>query len=129
MKEIDTLYQSVDVHDMFARVVRTYDLLNHLFSFNVDRIWRARVVRMAELPPQGRVADVATGTADLAIAFARAHADCTASASSLFTEMRFLFRWRAAASTSRPLRSGCAISPILPQACARWSAWYGRAAG
>lgn len=76
MKDIDTLYRSVDVHDMFARVVKTYDLLNHLFSFNVDRLWRARVVRMAELPPDGRVADIATGTADLAIAFARAHTDC-----------------------------------------------------
>jgi len=76
LSDLDTLHQSVDVHDMFSRVVKTYDLLNHVFSFNVDRLWRSRVVRMAALPANGKVVDVATGTADLAIAFARAHADC-----------------------------------------------------
>ncbi|WP_455382741.1 bifunctional demethylmenaquinone methyltransferase/2-methoxy-6-polyprenyl-1,4-benzoquinol methylase UbiE [Salinispira pacifica] len=76
MKDLDTLYRSVDVHDMFSRVVPTYDLLNHLFSFNVDRLWRSKIVRMARLPSEAHVLDVATGTADLAIAFARAHDDC-----------------------------------------------------
>ncbi len=76
MNDLDTLHESVDVHDMFSRVVKTYDLLNHLFSFNIDRVWRSRVVRLAAVPRNGKVVDVATGTADLAIAFARAHADC-----------------------------------------------------
>ena len=87
MKDIDTLYQSIDVHDMFSRVVRTYDLLNHLFSFNIDRAWRARVVRMANLAPGSRVADIATGTADLAIAFARACRDCRVSGLDVVSEM------------------------------------------
>ncbi|HUX49925.1 MAG TPA: ubiquinone/menaquinone biosynthesis methyltransferase [Spirochaetia bacterium] len=75
-ESIDTLYQSVDVHDLFARVVKTYDLLNHVFSFNIDRAWRTRAVKAAALPANARVLDVATGTADLAIAFARRHPDC-----------------------------------------------------
>ncbi len=87
MKDIDTLYQSIDVYDMFSRVVRTYDLLNHLFSFNIDRAWRTRLVRVATLAPGSRVADIATGTADLAIAFARACRDCGVSGVDFVSEM------------------------------------------
>jgi len=87
LKDIDTLYKSTDVHDLFSRVVRTYDLLNHLFSFNIDRTWRTRLVRMANLAPGSRVADVATGTADLAIAFARAFRDCRVSGVDFVREM------------------------------------------
>jgi len=87
LKDIDTLYQSIDVHDMFSRVVRTYDLLNHLFSFDIDRAWRTRLVRMANLAPGSRVADIATGSADLAIAFARACRDCKVSGVDFVSEM------------------------------------------
>ena len=87
MKDIDTLYQSTDAHEMFSRVVRTYDLLNHLFSFNIDRTWRTRLVRMANLAPGSRVADIATGTADLAIAFARSCRDCRVSGLDFVSEM------------------------------------------
>lgn len=87
MKDMGTLYQSVDVHDMFSRVVKTYDLLNHVFSFNIDRVWRSRVVRMTGLPPEARVLDVATGTADLAIAFARVHPDCRVTGVDFVEEM------------------------------------------
>ncbi len=72
---------------MFSRVVRTYDLLNHLFSFNIDRTWRTRLVRMANLPPGGRVADIATGTADVALAFAQACPDCRVSGIDFVSEM------------------------------------------
>lgn len=72
---------------MFSRVVRSYDLLNHLFSFNIDRAWRTRLVRMANLAPGSRVADIATGTADLAIAFARACRDCRVSGVDFVSEM------------------------------------------
>ena len=33
------------VRGMFARVARRYDVANHLLSFNIDRLWRARTVR------------------------------------------------------------------------------------
>lgn len=56
---------------MFDRIAPRYDLLNRALSFGLDVGWRKRVV--AELPAgRGlRVLDVATGTADLAIALAR----------------------------------------------------------
>jgi demethylmenaquinone methyltransferase/2-methoxy-6-polyprenyl-1,4-benzoquinol methylase len=59
---------------MFARVARRYDVANHLLSFNIDRLWRARTVRrvrpMLERP-DARVLDICCGTGDLTLALAR----------------------------------------------------------
>jgi len=56
---------------MFSTIAHRYDLLNHVLSFNADRAWRRALVRTAEVAPGARVLDVATGTGDVAIAFAR----------------------------------------------------------
>ena len=32
------------VRDMFGQVAPRYDLLNHLLSANIDKLWRARTV-------------------------------------------------------------------------------------
>ena len=59
------------VRDMFGQVAPRYDLLNHLLSFNIDKLWRAATVR--HLKPilqraDARVLDMCCGTGDLAIA-------------------------------------------------------------
>lgn len=56
---------------MFDAIAQRYDLLNRLISFGVDQRWRARTVRAVGDAP--RVLDLATGTADLAIALAEAN--------------------------------------------------------
>jgi demethylmenaquinone methyltransferase / 2-methoxy-6-polyprenyl-1,4-benzoquinol methylase len=59
------------VRGMFGRIAPRYDLLNHLLSMNIDRLWRARTVsRVAEIlkRPGAQVLDVACGTGDLTIA-------------------------------------------------------------
>jgi len=56
---------------MFTAIARRYDLLNHMLSFNVDRHWRRMLVTVARTRPGERVLDVATGTGDVAIEFAR----------------------------------------------------------
>ncbi|HEX5430701.1 MAG TPA: bifunctional demethylmenaquinone methyltransferase/2-methoxy-6-polyprenyl-1,4-benzoquinol methylase UbiE [Bryobacteraceae bacterium] len=59
------------VRDMFGRVARRYDLLNHLLSFNLDKRWRARTVKRvaaAFARPDARVLDLACGTGDLMLA-------------------------------------------------------------
>jgi len=53
---------------MFADVAARYDLFNHLFSLNIDRLWRRRTVKRLHhvlSKPDALVLDVACGTGDL----------------------------------------------------------------
>lgn len=56
---------------MFAAIASSYDLNNRLHSLWMDQYWRSIAVRMAMLKPQDQVVDVACGTGDLSLRFAR----------------------------------------------------------
>ncbi len=60
-----------EVRQMFDRTSRTYDFLNHLFSFTIDKAWRRRLVRKSGAHGGCRVLDLCTGTGDAAIYFAK----------------------------------------------------------
>ncbi len=56
------------VRGMFGNIAGRYDLLNHLLSFNLDRLWRAHTVkRVAHVlaRPDARVLDLCCGTGDV----------------------------------------------------------------
>ncbi len=56
------------VEEMFDNISDRYDLLNHLLSANIDKIWRRNTIRkLREFRPK-TVLDIATGTGDFAIA-------------------------------------------------------------
>ena len=56
---------------MFDRISPKYDMLNHLLSFNIDKVWRRKTAKtVAQFSPQ-TILDLATGTADLAIQLAK----------------------------------------------------------
>jgi demethylmenaquinone methyltransferase/2-methoxy-6-polyprenyl-1,4-benzoquinol methylase len=57
---------------MFASIAGRYDLLNHLLSLNIDRLWRRYTTRVVPPEPGVPVLDCCTGTADLALAYHRA---------------------------------------------------------
>ena len=62
------------VRQMFSAVAPRYDLLNHLLSCNVDRLWwrrAARTFRGILSRPEARVLDLCCGTGDLALALRR----------------------------------------------------------
>jgi demethylmenaquinone methyltransferase/2-methoxy-6-polyprenyl-1,4-benzoquinol methylase len=59
------------VQKMFAAIAPSYDLNNRLHSFWRDQAWRRRAVKLAGLKPMDSVVDVACGTGDLTLAFAR----------------------------------------------------------
>ena len=59
------------VEQMFDNIAPTYDRLNHVLSFNIDRLWRRRVMRIVRCQHPKVVMDIATGTGDLAIAMAK----------------------------------------------------------
>ncbi len=63
------------VRQMFGRVARRYDLLNHLLSFQMDRYWRWRTVRRLRPlleRPEAVVIDLCCGSGDLTLALGRA---------------------------------------------------------
>lgn len=64
------------IKKMFNSISGTYDLLNHLFSLNIDASWRKKTVNsVKELSPQ-KILDVAAGTFDLSLSFAKKFKEC-----------------------------------------------------
>jgi demethylmenaquinone methyltransferase/2-methoxy-6-polyprenyl-1,4-benzoquinol methylase len=66
---------SRQVREMFTQIAPRYDLLNHLLSLQLDRLWRARVARRLRAildRPDAVVLDLCCGTGDLAFSLARA---------------------------------------------------------
>jgi len=59
------------VQQMFAAIAPSYDLNNRLHSLWMDQRWRRKAVKLAALKVDDRVVDVACGTGDLTLAFAR----------------------------------------------------------
>jgi demethylmenaquinone methyltransferase / 2-methoxy-6-polyprenyl-1,4-benzoquinol methylase len=64
---------SRQVRQMFSRIAPRYDFLNHFLSFEMDRLWRARVVNHLGPILVGKfpvVLDLCCGTGDLGLAIA-----------------------------------------------------------
>lgn len=64
---------SQKVREMFTDIAPRYDLLNHLLSLQLDRLWRARAARLLQSilgRPDALVLDLCCGTGDLAFALA-----------------------------------------------------------
>jgi len=68
-----TRERAAAVRGMFGAIAPRYDLLNHLLSLNVDRLWRRRTVArlLAGRPPGGVYLDACAGPLDLSLALAR----------------------------------------------------------
>ena len=62
------------VRDMFTSIAPRYDLLNHVLSFNIDRLWwkrTARVFAHVLSQPNAKVLDLCCGTGDMTFALQR----------------------------------------------------------
>ena len=71
-------FQTVDerekarrVRGVFDSVASRYDVMNDLMSLGMHRIWRHYTVTVADVRPGHQVLDIAGGTGDLALAFAK----------------------------------------------------------
>jgi demethylmenaquinone methyltransferase/2-methoxy-6-polyprenyl-1,4-benzoquinol methylase len=59
------------VREMFTAIAPRYDLLNHVLSFNIDRMWwrrTARTFRDILVQPDARILDLCCGTGDMTFA-------------------------------------------------------------
>lgn len=55
------------VEQMFDNIAHSYDLLNHLLSFGIDRHWRRAALEMLKPHAPKKLLDMATGTGDFAL--------------------------------------------------------------
>jgi demethylmenaquinone methyltransferase/2-methoxy-6-polyprenyl-1,4-benzoquinol methylase len=56
------------VREMFGSIATRYDLANHMLSCGIDFYWRARAAKIVDAWHPRTIADLATGTGDLALA-------------------------------------------------------------
>ena len=59
------------VRGVFDSVASRYDVMNDLMSAGLHRVWKAYTVMVANVRDGSRVLDIAGGTGDLALAFAK----------------------------------------------------------
>jgi demethylmenaquinone methyltransferase / 2-methoxy-6-polyprenyl-1,4-benzoquinol methylase len=64
--------KKAEVRSMFNNIASTYDGLNRVLSLGIDQLWRKKLITRLKAHSPSSVLDVATGTADLAIAEAQA---------------------------------------------------------
>ncbi|HZD31984.1 MAG TPA: ubiquinone/menaquinone biosynthesis methyltransferase [Candidatus Angelobacter sp.] len=70
----DEASAALAVRDMFGSIAGKYDLLNHVLSMNVDRLWWNRTARTFDailVRPGARVLDLCCGTGDMTFALHR----------------------------------------------------------
>lgn len=59
------------VEAMFDNIAHSYDKLNHLLSWDIDRGWRKKAIKQLEPYKPKAMLDIATGTGDFAILAAK----------------------------------------------------------
>lgn len=59
------------VAEVFSSVASRYDIMNDLMSMGLHRVWKAFTIELSGVREGSRVLDVAGGTADLSLAFAK----------------------------------------------------------
>jgi demethylmenaquinone methyltransferase/2-methoxy-6-polyprenyl-1,4-benzoquinol methylase len=64
----DMIAKPAYVREMFGSIARRYDLANHVLSCGIDFYWRARAANIVAGWRPRNIADLATGTGDLALA-------------------------------------------------------------
>ena len=80
------------VREMFGSIARRYDVANHVLSCGIDFYWRARAADIVASWQPGRIADLATGTGDLALALQKKLPDAEITGVDFLPEMLELAR-------------------------------------
>jgi demethylmenaquinone methyltransferase / 2-methoxy-6-polyprenyl-1,4-benzoquinol methylase len=70
-KTVDETDKARHVRGVFDSVASKYDVMNDLMSMGLHRVWKRYTVMVADLREGHQVLDIAGGTGDLAMAFAK----------------------------------------------------------
>ena len=70
-QQVPETEKSARVREVFKSVAPSYDVMNDLMSGGMHRVWKRFAVDLANVKPGEKVLDVASGSGDLALAFAK----------------------------------------------------------
>ncbi len=70
-KTVEESEKARQVAQVFHSVAQRYDVMNDFMSLGLHRIWKAFTIEQSGARPGNRVLDIAGGTADLSLAFAK----------------------------------------------------------
>ena len=70
-REVAEAEKAARVGEVFSSVATSYDRMNDMMSLGMHRLWKRFAVAMADVRPGDRILDVASGSGDLALAFAK----------------------------------------------------------
>ena len=70
-REVPEAEKGAHVGRVFTSVAQDYDRMNDLMSLGMHRLWKHFAIGMADVKPGQKVLDVASGSGDLALAFAK----------------------------------------------------------
>jgi demethylmenaquinone methyltransferase / 2-methoxy-6-polyprenyl-1,4-benzoquinol methylase len=70
-EKVEETQKAQKVAGVFHSVANKYDIMNDVMSFGLHRIWKMFTISLANVLPGQRVLDIAGGTGDLALAFAK----------------------------------------------------------
>lgn len=90
-------HKAAYVQEMFDRIAPRYDLMNRVMTLGRDQAWRRLLIQRAGVKPGAKVLDIATGTADIALA-ARAAGATQVVAADFSREMLVYARAKIAAT-------------------------------
>ena len=101
--------------DLFTRIARQYDTINHLMTGWQDIRWRRAAVKKLQLPPSGTLLDIGSGNGQIIQEAARQYPGCRCVAADLTQAMMIIGRqrtkevnahWSSADSTYLPFPEG-----------------------
>src|ERR1043166_2573027 len=92
MTNSGTATEPTRVRQMFGTIARRYDLANHTLSCGTDFYWRKCAANMVASWQPGKIADLATGTGDLALALQKKLPDAEVTGVDFLPEMLELAR-------------------------------------
>jgi demethylmenaquinone methyltransferase/2-methoxy-6-polyprenyl-1,4-benzoquinol methylase len=116
----DPALKQAYVTPMFDVIAPRYDAFTRTFSFGMDRRWKERLLAVASaaLPRDAIVADLATGTGDLALGLAHARPDVRVIAMDVSMPMLAIARARRAGDGGLPVALAGGDMDALPVATA-----------
>lgn len=68
---ISTQREAKNVQVMFNEIAPTYDLLNRIISFGLDRRWRRKAIELLDLNNESKILDIASGSGDITLAITK----------------------------------------------------------